>query len=37
GLLAAGAFGRSRTAEWLLGSHTRHIIRSSPVPLFLFH
>ncbi len=37
GMLATGAFGRSRAAEWLLGSHTRQIIRTSPVPLFLFH
>ncbi|GIW97397.1 MAG: hypothetical protein KatS3mg111_0730 [Pirellulaceae bacterium] len=37
GLIAAGAFGRSRPTEWVLGSHTRRLIRSSPVPIFLFH
>lgn len=36
-LLVAGAYGRSRLAEWALGGVTRHLIRHSTVPLLLCH
>lgn len=36
-LLVAGAYGRSRLAEWALGGVTRHLIRHSAIPLLLRH
>lgn len=36
-LLVAGAYGRSRLAEWALGGVTRHLIRHSTIPLLLRH
>lgn len=36
-LLVAGAYGRSRMAEWVLGGVTRHLLRHSPLPLLLRH
>ncbi len=36
-LLVAGAYGRSRLAEWVLGGVTRHLLRHSQVPLLLRH
>ena len=37
GLIVAGAFGHNRIREMLLGSVTRELIKSSPLPLFLSH
>jgi len=37
GLLVMGAFGQSAIQEFLIGSATRTIINSCPVPLFLHH
>jgi nucleotide-binding universal stress UspA family protein len=36
-LLVMGAYGRSRITEWALGGVTRHMLRHSPLPLFLHH
>lgn len=36
-LLVAGAYGRSRLAEWALGGVTRHLLRNSQIPLLLRH
>jgi nucleotide-binding universal stress UspA family protein len=36
-LIVMGAYGRSRLAEFFLGSVTSRVIDESPVPLFLFH
>ena len=36
-LLVAGAYGRSRLAEWALGGVTRHLIRHATIPLLLRH
>jgi nucleotide-binding universal stress UspA family protein len=36
-LIVMGAYGRSRLAEFFLGSVTSHVIDESPIPLFLFH
>lgn len=36
-LLVAGAYGRSRLAEWVLGGVTRHLLRHSTLPLLLRH
>ena len=36
-LLVMGAYGRSRLAEFFLGSSTHTVIQNSPVPVFLFH
>lgn len=37
GLLVAGAYGRSKTAELFFGSTTQKLIKESPVPVFMFH
>lgn len=37
GLIVAGAFGHNRIREMLLGSVTRELIKSSPLPLLLSH
>lgn len=37
GLIVAGAFGHNRVREMLLGSVTRALIKSSPLPLLLSH
>lgn len=37
GMLVAGAYGRSKTAEFLFGSTTQKLIKESPVPVFMFH
>jgi nucleotide-binding universal stress UspA family protein len=37
GLIVAGAFGHNRLREMLLGSVTRELTSSSPLPLFLSH
>lgn len=36
-LLVAGAYGRSRLAEWVLGGVTRHLLRNSDIPMLLRH
>jgi len=36
-MLVMGAYGRSRLAEFFLGSVTSHVIDTSPLPVFLFH
>jgi nucleotide-binding universal stress UspA family protein len=36
-LIAMGAYGRSRLAEFFLGSVTTHVIDESPLPVFLAH
>jgi nucleotide-binding universal stress UspA family protein len=36
-MIVMGAYGRSRLAEFFLGSVTSHVIDESPVPVFLFH
>jgi nucleotide-binding universal stress UspA family protein len=36
-LIVMGAYGRSRLAEFFLGSVTSRVIDESPIPLFLFH
>jgi len=36
-MIVMGAHGRSRLAEFFLGSVTTHLIDESPLPLFLFH
>jgi nucleotide-binding universal stress UspA family protein len=37
GLIVAGAFGHNRIREMLLGSVTRALLKSSPLPLLLAH
>ena len=37
GLIVAGAFGHNRIREMLLGSVTRSLLKSSPLPLLLAH
>jgi nucleotide-binding universal stress UspA family protein len=37
GLLVAGAYGKSRLHEFVLGSTTRKLIRASQIPVFMFH
>ena len=37
GLIVMGGYGRSRMRELILGGATRHLIRSSPMPVFLAH
>lgn len=37
GLIVAGAYGHRGWREWLLGSTTEHLLRTSPVPLFIHH
>jgi nucleotide-binding universal stress UspA family protein len=32
-----GAFGHRRIVEWILGSTTQYLLRTSPVPLILCH
>ncbi len=36
-LLFMGAFGHRRIVEWILGSTTQYMLRTSPVPLVLCH
>lgn len=36
-LLVAGAYGRSRLAEWVLGGVSRHLLQHSQIPLLLRH
>ena len=36
-LLVAGAYGRPRLAEWVLGGVTRHLLRHSTLPMLLRH
>jgi nucleotide-binding universal stress UspA family protein len=36
-LVIMGAFGHRRIVEWLLGSTTQYLLRTSPVPLVLCH
>ncbi len=36
-LLFMGAFGNRRIVEWILGSTTQYLLRTSPVPLVLCH
>jgi len=36
-LIVMGAYGKSRLAEFFLGSVTTHLIDESPIPVFLFH
>jgi nucleotide-binding universal stress UspA family protein len=36
-LLFMGAFGHRRIVEWILGSTTQYLLRTSPVPLILCH
>lgn len=37
GLLVLGAYGKSRIQEFFLGSVTTTILKTSPLPLFMFH
>ncbi|MBX7165731.1 MAG: universal stress protein [Pirellulales bacterium] len=37
GLIVMGAYGQSRWREWFLGSATRTVLATSPLPLFLVH
>lgn len=37
GLIVVGAFGHNRIREMLLGSVTRPLLKSSPLPLLLAH
>ena len=37
GLIVAGAFGHNRIREMLLGSVTRSLLKTSPLPLLLAH
>jgi nucleotide-binding universal stress UspA family protein len=36
-LIVMGAYGRPRIEEFLLGSVTRHLLKESQVPLFMYH
>ncbi|WP_089717098.1 universal stress protein [Candidatus Entotheonella palauensis] len=36
-LLFMEAFGNRRLVEWILGSTTQYLLRTSPVPLVLCH
>ncbi|ETW98244.1 MAG: hypothetical protein ETSY1_19485, partial [Candidatus Entotheonella factor] len=36
-LLLMGAFGHRQIVEWLLGSTTQYLLRTSPIPLVLCH
>ena len=36
-MIVCGAYGHSRTREWILGGVTKTLIESSPVPVFLSH
>jgi nucleotide-binding universal stress UspA family protein len=36
-LIVMGAYGRSRLAEFFLGSVTSRVLDESPLPVFLFH
>ncbi len=36
-LLFMGSFGQRRMVEWLLGSTTQYLLRTSPIPLVLCH
>ena len=36
-LLVMGAFGHSRTREWVLGGVSRHMLAHSPIPLLMQH
>jgi nucleotide-binding universal stress UspA family protein len=36
-LIVMGAYGRPRFEEFLLGSVTRHLLKESRVPLFMYH
>ena len=36
-LVVMGAFGHRRIVEWILGSTTQYLLRTSPVPLVLCH
>lgn len=37
GLLVMGSFGNSAVREFFLGSVTKHVLKSSPIPVFLYH
>ena len=37
GMLVAGAYGSSKTAEFIFGSTTQKLIKESPVPVLMFH
>lgn len=36
-LVVMGAYGHPRLSEWILGGATHHVLRHSPVPLFMAH
>jgi nucleotide-binding universal stress UspA family protein len=36
-LIVAGAYGRSRFKQWLVGGSTREFLRISPIPLLMAH
>jgi nucleotide-binding universal stress UspA family protein len=36
-LLVMGAYGHSRTREWMFGGFTRTVIRESPIPVLMAH
>ena len=36
-MIVMGAYGRSRLAEFFLGSVTSRVLDESPLPVFLFH
>lgn len=37
GLVVSGAYGHSRTREWIFGGATRDLLESTPIPLLLSH
>lgn len=37
GLIVSGAYGHSRTREWMFGGVTRDLLETAPVPLLLSH
>jgi nucleotide-binding universal stress UspA family protein len=36
-ILIMGAYGRSRTSEFVFGGFTRHVLNNETLPVFLFH
>jgi nucleotide-binding universal stress UspA family protein len=36
-ILVMGGYGHSRLRELVFGGFTRHVLNSSPLPVFLFH
>jgi nucleotide-binding universal stress UspA family protein len=36
-LVVMGAYGHSRTREWIFGGFTHHVLRAAPVPVLMMH